>query len=241
MFSDANFIASIFWSQVQTNVVSSHNIHFSLVFLFMQSECSSEVLWLNFINHPPNIHPSVLSNFLMILIRCCIPILSEMSISNNPQPPPPSPHPKVHPMSIVIENPPLTGLRLNRFIYKELLLLMATPFFLIGASPQHPLKSIRNFSRPRKTSPHGLSHFIKSPYFWWSSHFSHIKISQQEPEIKNADFNRSWEDFLSGVFQIHRKLLLFMKAPQKENKTFYRKEKKNKNETMRDSNSDSTS
>ena len=102
---------------------------------------------------------------------------------------------------------------------------MATPFFLIGASPQHPLKSICNFSRPRKTSPHGLSHFIKSPYFWWSSHFSHIKISQQEPEIKNADFNRSWEDFLSGVFQIHRKLLLFMKAPQKENKTFYRKEK----------------
>ena len=64
-----NFIASIFWSQVRIDIISSHNMHISLVFLFMQSECISAVLRLNFIKHPPNIHPSILRNFLMILTR----------------------------------------------------------------------------------------------------------------------------------------------------------------------------
>ena len=53
------------------------------------------------------------------------------------------------------------------------------------------------------------------------SYFSHIKISQQEPQKGNVNFYGSWEAFPNGMFPINRKFSLFMKAPQKQNKIFY--------------------
>ena len=134
-------------------------------------------------------------------------------------------------------------------IYKEFLLLTATLFLQIGTSQNHPLKIPS--SRSWKTYLHGLSHFIKNPYFCWSPLFSSsftLQFPNRNPRNVARILTAPKEPSLTVFFQVIENSFVLWKQTKKQNKSFYSplslnanftitKKRKSKNEAIRNSKS----
>ena len=126
---------------------------------------------------------------------------------------------KVHTISIGINNPPLTELGLQWQYLQKISSFDCHPIFSKWNLPTTSPKQYTQFQQVLKNLPTWpFPLFINNLYFWWQYHLSNIKLSQQKPEKGNANFNRSCETFLTGIFPVHKKFAIFTKALQKRNK-----------------------